>query len=140
MTMTPSNRIISHALMLATLLGLATPALAEEVVSVHVLDTRTIAITEAFPELAAGAGYTFRARKLLLAPGARTEILVKAGAPSITYVTRGEVVERRDQGPATRRARHEATLDRGDVVHYWENVGSEPAELLIVDVHPDARP
>lgn len=138
MTMTPPNRVLSRAMMIAALL--ATPAVAQEVASVHLMDERTIAITEAFPELAAGEGYTFRARKVLLAPGARTEILVKAGAPSITYVTRGQVIERRDQGPSTPRARGAATLDRGDVVHYWENTGSEPAELLIVDVHPDAQP
>ncbi len=137
--MRPTVRTFTRMLALAAVLAGAANA-ETPISSVHLLDEKTIQVADAFPELEAGAGYTFRARKVLLAPGANTETVSHDGAPSITYVTRGTVVEWREGAEPQSRALHEATMDRGEVVHYWKNSGTEPAELLIVEVRRIATP
>ena len=101
----------------------------------HVLKEASIAIADAFPDLAAGQNRIFRTQILELAPGARTPLLSHQGRPAITYITAGAVVEHRDGlAEPIPHALYAATLDRAGTSHYWENVGAEPARLLIVDL------
>lgn len=95
----------------------------------------TIALSKAFPDIAAVSGRTFRARKIALAPGASTAETEGGAQPSIYYVTVGAVVERRsDRSAPIARKRHEAaSFDRG-VTHVIENASDRPAEILIVDI------
>lgn len=97
----------------------------------------TIPLAEAFPENAVAREHTFRARQLVLAPGARTEIINHAGRPAITYVTQGVVREHRT-GVAEPIVHNvgAATMDRGTVTHFWENAGPGEAVLLVVEVAP----
>lgn len=100
---------------------------------------KIIPLSEAFPDNPAAAAHTFRARQLVLRPGARTEEINHAGRPSITYVTRGAVLEhRRGVVAPIAHTVGAATLDRGTVTHFWENAGAEDAELLVVEVAPRA--
>lgn len=137
--MKPTVRTLTRILALATFLT-GTANAETPISSVHLLDEKSIQLADAFPDLEAGGGYTFRARKILLAPGANTETASHDGAPSITYVTRGAVVEWREGTEPQPRGLHQATMDRGEVVHYWKNSGTEPAELLIVEVRRLATP
>jgi quercetin dioxygenase-like cupin family protein len=99
---------------------------------------RSIPIADAFPELAAGRGHVFRARKLVLPPGAQTETLRHDDRPAITYVAFGEAVERREgAAPRTLRA-GEHTLDTVEVVHSWANESPAPVVLLIGEIVPAA--
>ncbi len=120
---------------LATL-ALAVPAPAQTVAAPRVTEHRSITIAEAFPELGAGQGFVLHARKIELSPGARTELVDHASRPSITYVTRGEVMEHREGAAPLRHGLHAATMDRGGIRHYWENASAVPAELLVVDLVP----
>ncbi|MBI1250573.1 MAG: hypothetical protein GC189_03780 [Alphaproteobacteria bacterium] len=101
---------------------------------------KSISLGEAFPENPAAAGYVFRARQIELPPGARTEMINHAGRPAITYVTRGAVREHRVGAAPIAHAVGAATFDRGVVQHFWENAGSEPATLLIVETVPVGTP
>lgn len=98
---------------------------------------KVIPLAEAFPNVKAGHNYDFRARQLVLAPGARTEQISHAGKPSITYVTKGVVREVR-VGVAEPIVHQvgAATMDRGTVTHSWENAGTSEAVLLVVEVAP----
>lgn len=100
-------------------------------------DEALIRLADAFPDLDAAAGYTFRARQVVLSPGARTALVSHAGRPSITYVTAGDVQEIRPgmAGPIARKT-GDAILARADVTHAFENTGAVPAMLLIVDIVP----
>ena len=105
-----------------------------------VIHEKAIALAAAFPDLAAAEGRTFRARKIVIAPGARTEDEIGDDQPSIAYVAKGAAIERRSdaEGPI-RRTLHEASgLTRG-VTRSWENDGTEAAEILIVDIVPPQR-
>ena len=104
---------------------------------VHVEES--IPLAEAFPDNATAREHVFRARQIVLAPGARTEMVSHAGRPSITYVTQGVVREHRVGVPQP--IVHEvgaATMDRGSVSHFWENAGPGQATLLVVEVAPRA--
>lgn len=99
----------------------------------------TIPLSEAFPDNAAARDHVFRARQLVLAPGARTEQINHAGRPSITYVTQGMVREHRTgASDPVLHSVGDATMDRGGVTHFWENAGATDAVLLVVEVLPRA--
>ncbi len=120
------------------LAAFAAPVLAQNALQPRILQHETIAIADAFPELEAGRGHALHARKIELAPGARTELFDRAGQPAITYVTRGEVLEHREGAAAPiPHALYDATMDKGGVRHYWENASDAPAELLIVVLAKD---
>lgn len=102
---------------------------------------RAIPLAEAFPDVAVAGKYDFRARQLVLGPGARTEMISHAGRPSITYVTQGVVREHRVGVAAPIvHAVGAATMDRGPVSHFWENPGPGEAVLLVVEVAPRTAP
>ncbi len=134
------NYIVGAASLLAVLAGpvFADDDAAHADVTYSVSKEHVIDLGAAFPDVDAAADYTFRARLLRLAPGARTERIDHDGHPAITHVTEGEVLEHRDGAAAPlRRAIGDTTFDRASVAHYWENPGDAPAELLVVDVIPD---
>lgn len=100
----------------------------------QLVDSRVIDLAEAYPANAAAAGRIFRARKIALAPGARTDELSAAERPSIYYVTAGEIVERRNDAPPARRTLHAAGVAGAGMPLVIENVSSAPAEILLVDL------
>lgn len=100
----------------------------------RLVDSRIIDLGEAYPANAAAAGRFFRARKIALAPGARTEELSAAERPSIYYVTAGEIVERRNDAPPARRTLHAAGVAVAGMPLVIENASSAPAEILLVDL------
>ena len=102
----------------------------------QILDARAIDLGKAFPSNPAAAGQIFRARKISLPPGARTEELSGAARPAIYYVTAGEVVERRNNAPPARRALHSAGVAVSNMPLVIENASSAPAEILLVDISP----
>ncbi len=117
--------------------GLAVFAASAQAVP-EIRNEQVIRLADAFPELDAAKGHTFRARQIELPPGSRTEVMAHAGRPSITYVTGGSVSELREGAPSP--VAHEtgaAILARADVTHAWENVSALPASLLIVEILPN---
>lgn len=100
----------------------------------QLVDSRVIDLGEAYPTNAAAAGRIFRARKIALAPGARTEDLSAAERPAIYYVTAGEVVERRQDAPPAKRVLHAAGIAVAGAPLFIENVSAAPAEILLVDL------
>lgn len=96
-----------------------------------------IDLASAFPDVQAARDHDFRARKIELAPGQRTELVNHAGRPSITYVISGVAAEHRTgAGEPLTHGPGAATMDRGGISHYWENRSGEPLVLLIVGVSP----
>jgi quercetin dioxygenase-like cupin family protein len=126
------------SLALFAALSAMAPVLAQNAATPQVIDHKTIAIAEAFPDLAAGKDRVLHARKIELAPGARTALFDRKGRPAITYVTKGEVVEHREGAAPIQHGLHAATMDKGSTRHYWENVSAAPAELLVVELSTDA--
>lgn len=106
------------------------------VAPLNVLDQKEIRIADAFPNLEPGRNSVFRARKILLAPGAETEVWSHEGRPGITFVATGEVLEHRAGERPLMHAAGDYTLDTKATVHSWSNPGSQPAVLLIVDLIP----
>lgn len=99
------------------------------------VDQKMIDLGAAFPDNGAAASRMFRARKIALPPGARTDEIVGAERPSIFYVTKGAVVEHRsDQGaPVAHAFRTAAAISKG-ATSWVENAGTEDAEILLVDI------
>lgn len=100
----------------------------------QLVDSRIIELGEAYPDNDAAAGRLFRARKIALAPGARTEELSGAERPAIYYVTAGEIVERRNGAAPAKRALHAAGVASAGMPLIIENASAEPAEILLVDL------
>lgn len=141
------NKLSSRAIALALGLGAAAITLSTTVSAQGVAEVpapivrvqETIPLAEAFPEIDAAQDYVFRARQLVLGPGARTEEINHVGRPSITYVTQGVVREHRTgAGEPIIHNVGAATMDRGSVTHFWENAGPGEAVLLVVEVMPRA--
>lgn len=102
---------------------------------ISVVDEKSIDLTAAYPSDPAAAGRTFRARKVALAPGARTQSIAGDNQPAIYYVTAGEIQDYRGANAApTRRALHEAGALRRGETYQLANESDAPAEVLIVDI------
>lgn len=107
--------------------------------ALRVVDEKEINLAAAFPKLPAAQSRTFRARKLYLAPGARTPEVDGARAPSIFFVTKGAVIEHRsDQAAQVEHGLRSAGSISKGVTHWVENTGAEPAELLVMDILPSS--
>jgi quercetin dioxygenase-like cupin family protein len=129
----------TYTALLVLALAFAAPVVAQTALTPRVLDHKTITIADAYPAIVAGQQHALHARKIELAPGARTEMIDRTGRPAITYVTRGEVLEHRDgSAEPIRHTLRAATMDKGGVRHYWENASNAPAELLVVELTQDA--
>lgn len=109
--------------------------------AVSIVDQKMIDLAAAYPKLEPAKGKTFRARKVMLAPGARTPEVDGGQHPSIFFVTQGAVVEHRSDRPdATEHALHAAGSISKGITHWVENTSAEPAELLVMDILPTPAP
>jgi len=79
-------------------------------------------------------GRQLRLRRLTVAPGGVAAYHQHGGRPSITYVASGEITDHRD-GEAPRKVKAgQSFLEPTSLGHWIENTGTEPAQLIAVDV------
>ncbi|MFN0022481.1 MAG: hypothetical protein ACKVS5_01120 [Parvularculaceae bacterium] len=110
------------------------PSPAPDSVQPQLVDARVIDLGEAYPDNPAAAGRIFRARKIALAPGARTDELSAPEEAAIYYVTAGEIVEKRNDAAPVKRTLHAAGLVAAGMPLVIENASAAPAEILLVDL------
>jgi quercetin dioxygenase-like cupin family protein len=95
----------------------------------------TIAL-EAYGESLVGA--EFRAREVVLEPGARIAVHSHERHPAMVYVIEGEAVEHRSDSdePLIRRA-GDSYFEGPEVAHWVENVSSKPVRAFSVGIYPE---
>lgn len=113
------------------------PVAVAPAVEAALIETQMISLVAAFPKNAAANGRVFRARKMSLAPGARSAPLSAPMSPSIYYVTAGEVVETGADGRREARSLHMAAAVSGAAEIVLENNSSAVAEIVLVDIVPE---
>lgn len=116
--------------------GEAAPAMAADPTATPttVAAERVIDLGEAFPQEAAAGGWTFRARKIALAPGASAQQLSAPLLPAIYYVTAGEIVATQDGAAPARKGLYEAgAVEAGERLEFANN-SANPAEIVLVDL------
>ncbi len=92
-----------------------------------------VLLSKEFPNL---ENRMFRMRKASIAPGGIVPVHSHAGRPGLVYVMSGEIIEHRsDQdSPKVHRA-GSYTIEANSISHWWENKGSEPVNMVLVDVY-----
>lgn len=102
-----------------------------------ILDSKTIALGEAFTDLPAAKDRIFRMRRIELAPGASLPMQAHVDLPAIYYVAQGVVLERRKgQAEPIERQTGDSVLANAETVNSWENIGARPVTLLIAEILP----
>lgn len=86
------------------------------------------------PEIESIQGYKLRLRRLTLEPGGVIALHDHAGRPTINYVVKGSVVTRSPGKPDEIVPTGGSMAKGKDDLHWVENRGAEPAELIAVEV------
>lgn len=89
------------------------------------------------PYLGTLEGADFRARAVLLLPGAKIAIHAHDHPPAIVYVLENElVVHRNDSDSPVVRRRGDTYFEGPGVVHWLENVSADSVRAIAVDIVP----
>lgn len=102
-----------------------------------ILESKTIALGEAFSDLPAAKDRIFRMRKIELAPGMSLPMQSYAERPAIIYIAQGVVLERRiGQEQPIERETGDSVLATAEITNSWQNASSRPVTMLIAEILP----
>ncbi|MGH1542213.1 MAG: cupin domain-containing protein [Arenicella sp.] len=104
----------------------------------HGLEVYPIYLNGLGAQIPAMEGFEFRARKIVVLPGAATAEHSHADRPGIVYVEKGTLNEYR--GETMRKVNAGDTwIEKVETVHWFENVSQEAAIILAFDLVPTAE-
>jgi len=112
-------------------LGSAGPTESSGVAEVRVL--ATMPLEGEFPGM---EGCVMRVREITLLPGGQVAVHQHHSRPGAAYVLEGILVEHRNdaEDPVTRQP-GDVAMEKSGIIHWWENKGTEPAKVVVVDIH-----
>ena len=86
-------------------------------------------------EFASIADRVLRAREIVVDPGGVVAVHQHSERPGMAYILEGEIVEHRNDSdePIVRKAGAIA-FEKTGVIHWWENLSSQPVRALVVDI------
>lgn len=127
------NLVSEHERGIAQKLGAAGPTETKGIESAIVKGT--IPLVHDFPAL---EGRMLRAREITILPGGVVAVHQHESRPGVAYVLEGELIEHRsdEAAPLVRRP-GDVSLEKAGVIHWWENVSTGKARVLVVDIVPE---
>ena len=82
-----------------------------------------------------------RAREFTIEPGGVIGIHAHEQRPGYAFIISGTIVEHRnDQSGPVVRIPGDVSMEQSGVIHWWENVSSEPVKALVVDIFTQQSP